>query len=154
MHIRSCCSLLVGLALASLVGCGADDPSCPSVEGSYEPLYIPLSGSCGTIERPNRVPFEGGRNGVNTIIERRVNSNITTEIVMKGCSVRMTQTVTDNEARVASLIDGPTIDIMSETELQGQVSMTVFDDEGAVSCSGTYDAVFTKNTQIIGGAAQ
>ena len=151
MLIRCC---ILGALALPMTACGTDTASCPTIGGTFEPLYIPLSGSCGTIESPNRVPFDGGRAGVNTSIERRVNSNITTEIVMKGCSVRMTQTVTDKEGRVASQIDGQTIEIMNQNELAGQVIMTVFDDVGGITCIGTYDASFTKNTTIIGGAAQ
>lgn len=146
--------LLLAFIAAPLAGCGTEDASCPEVAGKYEPLYIPLSGTCGSIDRPYRVPFDGGENGVNTIMERHVNMSITTEIVHKGCSVRMTQTVTDKDGRVASQIDGETIAIETQNELNGQVIMTVYDDVGAVSCVGTYDALFTKNTTIIGAAAQ
>jgi hypothetical protein len=143
--------LLAALALL-LASCGAEPVKCARVGGFYEPLYTPVQGTCGPIANPYKVPFDGGISGVNMDIRMFSNARVTTEIVMKGCSLRMTQTVDVNGA-VQSKIDGETINIHNAEELTGTVTMTRWDN-GQVACSGTYDARFTKNSVTIGGAAQ
>jgi hypothetical protein len=134
-------------------GCGSEDEGCPNVQGSFQSLYVELSGSCGPIDNPYPVPFEGGASGVNTIIERRVNSNITTDIVLKGCSVGMTQIVSDKDGAVMSQIDSSDLEIMSANELIGQVTLTRY-DQGELTCSSVYEAYYSKQTAIIGAAAR
>jgi hypothetical protein len=143
--------LLAALALL-LASCGAEEIKCSQVGGFYEPLYTPVQGTCGPIANPYRVPFDGGQGGVNTDIRMFSNARVTTEIVMKGCSLRMTQTV-DVMGTVQSKIDGETINIQNADELTGMVTMTRWDN-GVVACSGVYNARFTKNSVTIGGAAQ
>lgn len=143
---------LAVLALVLFAACGAEETKCAKVAGFYEPLYTPLQGTCGPIQNPNRVPFDGGLRGVNMSIQTFPNARVTTEIVMKGCSLRMTQTV-DVDGAVQSKIDGPIIEIQSAEELSGTVTMQRFAN-GQVSCWGMYDARFTKNAVTIGGAAQ
>ena len=145
--------LLVVLSVVlMLAACGAEETKCATVGGFYEPLYTPLMGTCGPIQNPNRVPFDGGLRGVNMNIQTFPNARVTTEIVMKGCSLRMTQIV-DVDGAVQSKIDGETIQIESADELTGTVTMTRWDN-GQVACWGMYDARFTKNSVTIGGAAQ
>jgi hypothetical protein len=137
-----------------LVGCGVDDVSCPSVEGVYLPLYTPLQGTCGPITNPYRVRLEVGRNGASVMrVDMLSNANVTTETVMKGCSVRVTQSV-EEHGTLTSKLDGDPIYIESENELSGQVSLTRYDANGALTCSGVYDARFTKGAVTIGAAAQ
>jgi hypothetical protein len=137
--------------LALLVaGCAAEVKSCPAVDGYYAPLYTPVSGNCGTISNAFPVPFEGPNN---TKIDMLPNVKVSTEIVMKGCTVRMTQTVEKKAGGVASMIDGESINIMSADQLAGRVTVTLFNDQGQPACSGTYDATFNKNTVMTGGAA-
>jgi hypothetical protein len=134
-------------------GCGAEETKCPTVGGHYMPLYTALQGNCGPIANPNRVPFDGGRRGNAIQIENLPNGQVTTEIVMKGCSLRMTQEFA-NQGVTLSRIDGDPIYIESENELSGTVSMMRFDPlNGQITCQGLYDARFTKNLTTIGGAA-
>ena len=144
------------LAVWSMVGlgygCGAEETKCPTIGGNYQALYTPLQGNCGPIANPNRVPFEMGRRGNIIKIETLPNGQVTTEIVMKGCSLRMTQEFANGGA-VLSRIDGDPIYIESENELTGTVNLMRFDGAGQITCSGVYDARFTKNLTTIGGAA-
>jgi hypothetical protein len=133
-------------------GCGAEETKCATVGGNYQPLYTPLQGNCGPVANPNRVPFDGGRRGNAIKIENLPNGVVTTEIVMKGCSLRMTQEFA-NQGITLSRIDGDPIYIESENELSGTVSLMRFDANGQITCQGLYDARFTKNLQTIGGAA-
>lgn len=138
-----------------LVGCAVEDASCPSAEGVYQPLYVPLQGgTCGPISNPNRVRVEVGRNGGSVMrIEMFANADVTTEVVMKGCSMRITQMVAE-DGLVKSRIDGDPIYIENENELTGMVQLMRWDDQGQLACSGMYDARFTKSAVTIGAAAQ
>jgi hypothetical protein len=152
---RSRTALLAAWSVSLLlVGCGVEDLSCPAVEGVYLPLYTPLQGTCGPIVNPNRVRLESGRNGAPIMrIEKFANADVTTEIVMKGCSVRITQSV-EEDGYLKSKIDGDPIYIENENELTGQVSLVRYDAAGQLSCSGIYDARFTKGAVTIGAAAR
>ncbi|MDH5676424.1 MAG: hypothetical protein OEZ06_30170 [Myxococcales bacterium] len=151
MRIR-CLFAVTFLSVLIPAACATEVENCPSIGGNFQPLYIHLNGSCGPIAKPFAVPFDGGISGVNTIIQRRVNGNITTEIVLKGCTVSMTQTVSGDEGGIDSIIDGKTLDIVADDEVAGQVAMTMYDDEGAIACESIYDARFTKDTAVVGGA--
>jgi hypothetical protein len=133
-------------------GCAAESATCPPVGGDYQPLYTPLSGNCGQLANIFPVPFNGGTGGNNVDVKNLPNAKVSTEIVMKGCTVRMTQIVEKGNL-VASKIDGDKISVRSENELTGMVSVTQFDDLGQAACYGTYDAQFTKNPMLVGGAA-
>jgi hypothetical protein len=147
---------LVAGATAALAqtGCSPEPKMCGAVKGNYQALYTPMTGNCGPVVNPHRVPFDGGNNGVNTIIQKFANADVVTEIVMMGCTARMTQTVQHSGA-VMSKIDGSPINIEDENELRGMVTLTRYDGMGGVSCIGTYDATFTLNsTATIAAAAQ
>src|SRR4051812_46972150 len=103
-------------AVFALVGCSADVKSCNQVAGFYQPLYTPVDGNCGPITNPNMVNFDGGNHGVNTNIQKLPNAWVTTEIVVKGCSVHMKQSITAPSGpmqaqTLQSQIDGETIKI-------------------------------------------
>lgn len=138
--------------VALVAGCAAESATCPTVGGNYQPLYTPVSGTCGPLSNNFLVPFNGGTGGNNVDVQNLPNAKVSTEIVMKGCTVRMTQTVEKGNI-VSSKIDGEEISVRSENELSGMVTVTQFDDMGQAACSGTYDAEFTKNPMTVGGAA-
>jgi hypothetical protein len=146
---------IAGLLIAghALLGCTPAPTHCGAISGSYQALYTPVGGNCGPVQNPHRVPFDGGSNGVNTTIQKFANADVVTEIVMMGCTARMTQIVQEQGA-VRSKIDGSPIDIEDANELRGTVTLTRYDGAGAVMCLGTYDATFTKNTSTIAAAAQ
>jgi len=135
------------------MACGGKVSNCPAVQGNYLPEYRPLSGSCGPIANPFAVPIDGGRKGVNMIITNLPNGRVSTDIVMKGCSMRMTQTVQNAGGQPASVLDGDPIYIQNENELDGTVSFMQFDTmTGGVACTGMYEARFTKQSSPVGGA--
>lgn len=127
-------------------------PSCPAVQGIFNPVYTRLDGSCGAIDRPNPVPFDGGLHGVNTIIQRLAGASITTDIVLKGCNLHMTQKVADATGILQSQIDAPELSIESATRVTGRASVTQYDAAGALMCQGNYDAVFSKAMTALGVA--
>jgi hypothetical protein len=145
----------VGLASLLLTACGADEVKCPTVGGTFEPLYIPRNSNCAPLTSTYRVPFDGGNNGVNMTYMNFANVEVVTEVVLKGCTVRMTQKVTDRDTKALQLtIDGEALNIKNQNRIEGMVELVQYDEvAGTVACSGQYDATFTKNVGTTGAAA-
>jgi hypothetical protein len=141
------------IAVLALAGCSTPPVNCGAVSGNYQALYTPVGGNCGPFQNPHRVPFDGGPSGVKTTVQMLANADVVTEIVMMGCTARMTQIV-QAQGSVQSRIDGAPIDIEDADELTGKVTLTRYDGMGGVMCQGTYDAAFTKNASTIAAAAQ
>src|SRR3954468_23005955 len=98
---------LMCFTLVTLGGCNTEPQTCDKVAADYQPLYTPVSTNCGPITNPFMVRFDGGLHGVNTIMQNLANALVTTEIVMKGCTVHMTQKVQDREGgSLMSVIEG------------------------------------------------
>lgn len=143
-------SLVAGVCwLTLLVGCAAEAGTCPRVAGYYQPLYTPVSTTCAAVP-VFPVPFEGPNN---TKTDYLGNAQVSTEVVMKGCTVRMYQTVASRAGTVSLQIQGETLSIKSESELDGLVTVKQFDTMGQPACGGTYNAQFSKGTVTSGGAA-
>jgi hypothetical protein len=133
----------------ALSGCGVETQQCNAVKGTYQPLYTFVQGTCGPITMPNYVPVETGYKGAPKMTTMNfLNNSVTTEIVMKGCSMRVTQSVTENGS-VRSKLNGDEINIENENELAGMVTLIRFDEAGNAMCSGVYDARFTKNVSTV-----
>ena len=131
----------------------AGPPSCPVVQGIFEPVYTLVSGNCGAIENPRAVQFDGGRHGVNRIVERGANASmITTDIVLKGCVVHMTQEVADAMGARQLRIDGPELSIESANRISGSIEFVRYDASAQPACTGMYDATFSKNALSVGDA--
>jgi hypothetical protein len=142
------------LSVVALGACNTEPKTCDKVAGLYQPLYTYVDGGCGNIVNPNMVPFDGGLHGVNTIMQNLANTLVTTDIVMKGCTVHMTQKVQNREGGyLQSQIDGERIQIQDQNRLSGRVAVSMYDATGAPMCNGTYDAMFTKNGSTVGSAA-
>jgi hypothetical protein len=132
---------------------GGSAPTCPTVQGNYLPEFRSISGSCGQISNPFAVPIDSGRKGMNMIITNLPNGRVSTDIVMKGCSMRITQTVQDAMGKPVSVLDGDPIYVQNENELAGTVSFMQFDTTtGRVACTGMYEARFLKQSSPVGGA--
>jgi hypothetical protein len=133
-------------------GCGVETKQCSAVEGRYQALYTPLNGTCGPIVMPNSVPVETGYRGAPVMkVETFLNGSVSTEIVMKGCSMRMTQKVMQDGA-VRSALEGAQINIENQNELHGTVNLTRY-DMGSAICTGVYDARLTKDASNVSAGA-
>jgi hypothetical protein len=130
----------------------ATQSTCPAVQGIFNPVYTPVDGSCGPIDSSNPVPFDGGLHGVNTIMQHQGNGTITTDIVLKGCNLHMTQSVTDAAGMLQKRIDAPELRIESATRITGRISFTRYDATSTLVCQGNYDAVFRKAVSAVGAA--
>jgi hypothetical protein len=146
---------LIRLILASLpvlgLSCAAEEVGCPRVVGQFQPLYTPLSGSCGVIADPMFVKIEDVPQASQTNVLMFGNGRLTTEVVLRGCSVQMIQQFETAE-RLQTYLEAPELSVESANELAGQVSMFRYDPAGNVSCWGVYQARLLKETAAIGAA--
>src|SRR5262249_40837033 len=106
--------------------------------------------SCGPIANPEQVPIDSGPSGVNTTVENYPNRMVTTEIVQKGCSLLMVQSVAVPGNPLQRMIEGQNLRIESASRITGSVHITGYEATGASACSGNYDAVFTKTASSVG----
>lgn len=137
-------------ALLLLQGCGVETPTCSAPQGMYRPAYIAMQGNCGPIQDANWVPVGAGQNGAPVTNIVSVNdAMVSTEVVMKGCAMRMTQEVT-RMGRLRTKIDGDSISITNASSLTGMVSINQWDELGAPACSGLYMATLTRNETTVG----
>jgi hypothetical protein len=143
--------ILVSLGVFGL-GCAAEEMGCPRVVGQFQPLYTPLSGSCGAIADPMLVKIDDVPQASQTNILMFGNGRLTTEVVLRGCSVQMKQQFETAEARLQTYLEARELAVESANELTGQVSMFRYDPAGNVSCWGVYQARLTKETAAIGAA--
>jgi hypothetical protein len=126
-------------------GRDAGQPSCPASEGVFDPVYTLVSGNCGPIEDPDHIVLDGAATGTSTIIEKRPTTTVRTEIAQNGCSVHMTQTVTDIMSPAQQRIEGSALAIVDGgSRITGMVQLMRSDANGQATCSGTYVATFTK----------
>jgi hypothetical protein len=148
-----------GIALGALLslglfGCNADVEQCSPVTGLYEPLYTFVSGTCpAAIQATNQVNFDSGRHGVQQSIQMLPNMVVTTDIILKGCSLHMTQQIAapPPQSSLQTKIDGQTIEISNEDELHGLVTVTQYNPDTSVACEGTYNGMFRKHVQAGSG---
>jgi hypothetical protein len=143
-------SALLGLGL---FGCNPESKQCAPVDGFYQPLYTFVNGTCGaTLEATNQVNFNSGRHGVQQNFDMMPNMWVTTDIVLRGCSVHMTQKIQVPEGPVKMQIDGQSIAISDEEKLTGLVDVTQYSPDGSIVCQGQYDGTFSKYIQTAPGS--
>jgi hypothetical protein len=99
------------------------------------------------------VPLDGGSSGVNTTIQRLASGDVTTEVVVRGCSLRVTQTVTNAQGAPVLQIDAETLSIDGDGVVRGSVDVTRFDENQQVECTGVYAVELRPSSSIIGSAA-
>lgn len=147
MALRNLLSSL--FLLGTLGACAVDDTMCPAVSGVYEPTYTPLDGTCGFITSPNMLPFgESSGSGSIKTLENRLNDDVTTEVVHKGCTVRVSQTVATKEGILQSQIEGESIKVHNARELSGRVQYIRFNAFNQIECQGNYEATIRKPTPL------
>jgi len=149
MHIRL---ILVSLGSVLGLGCVAEEVACPRVVGQFQPLYTPLSGSCGAIADPMLVKIDDVPQSSQTSVLMFGNGRLTTEVMLRGCSVQMIQQFEASD-RLQTYLEARELSVESANELSGQVSMFRYGADGNVSCWGVYQARLLKETAALGAAA-
>ncbi|HEX2678258.1 MAG TPA: hypothetical protein VHM19_16505 [Polyangiales bacterium] len=153
-HGRTSFLAIAGLALLSMGSTCKDgvDTSCPAVVGTYLATYQRLDGSCQANFESNSLNVDKTKDDMVTKIENRLTNTVITEVTFKGCTIGLKQSV-DAEGKTVSMIDGQ-LAVESESSLKGMVTRTEYGMDGSIACHGVYDASFTRDDVVIGGAAQ
>jgi hypothetical protein len=120
--------------------------ACSEPRGIYEAIYTPLSGTCGPFEAPARVPFDAS-----TTFATFAAVDVTTEIVVQGCSLRVTQVVSDRQGAILERIVMDDLVIGEDDRIRGTATLTRFEG-GAPTCTGTYAVELSRSTTTIGEA--
>jgi hypothetical protein len=131
---------------------GSEDAGCAAPEGVYEASYTEQSGTCGALDAPARVPLDSGSSGVQTTLERFATSTVTTETVLMGCSLRVTQMVTGAANAPRLWIDARALSIGQDGVIRGTAEVTRYDDGGQVECTGVYAVELRAAQGVIGTA--
>lgn len=149
------------LALAgNLVGCNAELPgNCPKPVGIYKAQYSLLEGTCQAGYQPFALRFFADDPPSTTHTETRLADVVITEILLKGCELRVGQRVTGEGAATGvastrSAIAG-TLGVVDDTNLSGTITRTDFMEDGhTVRCSASYEAWYTRDDLLLGAAAR
>lgn len=156
--MRSFFSIMTGAAVLSLIstGCGQEVATgCPRAIGTFHAQYSYLSGSCEQTFQGRALLLE--KSDLDTTTKRVISlsDSVTTEINLIGCTIGIKQQITDVEgARLISAIAGD-LEVEDGTALSGQITRTEYMDDGkTVRCSGQYNAYYSLDDVMIGGAAQ
>jgi hypothetical protein len=144
---------LILVAFGGVLGlsCAAEELGCPRVVGQFQPLYTPLSGTCGPFADPMLVKIDDVPQASQTSILMFGNGRLTTEVVLRGCSVQMIQQFEASD-RLQTYLEARELSVESADELAGQVSMFRYGTDGNVSCWGVYQARLLKEKAAIGAA--
>jgi len=135
---------------------GADDADdeavgeCPRVNGRFSALYTPLETNCADLGSIHGVNLSSGAGGATVNVERSMAVDVTTEVVVKGCTLRISHLVANKQGLIRQRIDGEALTIESETRVTGMVTITLFDELGQPSCRGTYQAELTQQSGLLG----
>jgi hypothetical protein len=126
----------------------AGSPTCERPNGAYEALYVAASGDCGPIAQPFPIPIETGDASVATTTEMRLNVDITTMVVLRGCSVRITQTVTAKTGAVESQISANALSIDPDGVLRGTADLVRFSENNQPLCQGSYQVTLMRRRAL------
>ncbi|HEX7480545.1 MAG TPA: hypothetical protein VF331_22285 [Polyangiales bacterium] len=145
-------TLIGALALAGgSFGCqDATNQSCPAVTGTFQASYQQLEGSCPATFQGNQLSIAKDDVGTVTHVDMRLSDVVRTEVVLKGCTIGMSQAV-EAMGRTQSQIDGD-LHVESDAAMSGMLMRTVYTDTGSIACHGVYNALFVRQDAVVGGA--
>jgi len=150
-----------GLVLTgTFLGCNQElQGNCPRPIGVYKAQYSMLSGTCMPGYEPHALKFESDDQNSTQITEIRLADVIVTDLLLKGCEVKVGQTVTGEGSTTStsstrSALVG-TLGVVDESSLSGTVQRTDFMEDGrTVRCTAQYDAWYTRDDLLLGAAAR
>lgn len=126
------------------LGCKPEEKTCPKVFGTFKPEYYPLETNCEPIDPIYNLPIEDSRSGVATTTQNNYHREISTEVILRGCTLGMTQTVRNVDTLLTEqVIQSDHLSVDSENKLTGLVEVTKYDADKKPRCSGMYNAIFT-----------
>lgn len=132
--------LLVLAALAA-AGCQDEMQACPEIMGTYLATYTYVEGTCGPM--PGTAgPFDmTSMRATATTLQMRTDDMITTEVVKRGCDVRLTRSASKDGATLW-LVEGR-LDVESGDVLSGPMRRFEYQN-GTQLCAGTYDTLMQR----------
>lgn len=132
--------LLVLAALAA-AGCQDEVQACDEVMGTYLATWTYVDGTCG--QMPGTAgPFDmTSDHATATTMQMRTDDMITTEVIKKGCNVRVTRYASKAGKTLWQV--GGELDVESGDTLSGPMTRYEWMD-GAQLCAGTYQTVMQK----------
>ena len=150
-----------GLVLAGIsLGCNGELPgNCPKPLGVYKAEYSLIAGTCSPNYQPFSLKFESDDQLNTSYTEKRLADVVITDILLKGCELRVGQRVTGEGAasgttQTRSAIFG-TLGVINEAQLNGTIERTDFMEDGqTVRCSAQYEAWYTRDDLLLGAAAR
>jgi hypothetical protein len=150
-----------GLLLAgNSFGCNAELPgNCPKPLGVYKAEYSLIAGNCSPNYQPFSLKFEADDQTNTSYTEKRLADVVITEILLKGCELRVGQRVTGEGAasgvsQTRSAIAG-TLGVINEAQLNGTIERIDFMEDGqTVRCSAQYEAWYSRDDLLLGAAAR
>jgi len=152
------CSAL--LLAGNSLGCNAElQGNCPKPLGVYKAEYSLIAGTCSPNYQPFNLKFESDDRSSTSYTEKRLADVVITDILLKGCELRVGQRVTGEGAasgvtQTRSAIAG-TLGVINEATLNGTVERIDFMEDGqTVRCSAQYEAWYTRDDLLLGAAAR
>jgi hypothetical protein len=158
LRMRSFDFIMIGAALLGLgsVGCGQPvSGACQRAIGVYHGRYSFLTGTCEPTLQGRALVLE--KDDLQSTIKKQTTLSdvVTTEINLIGCMIGMRQDITDTgQQRMKSSLKGD-LEVGQDDSLSGQISRVEYMPDGStVRCTGTYNALYTRDGAIIGSAAE
>jgi hypothetical protein len=150
-----------GLLLAgNSLGCNGELPAnCPKPLGVYKGQYSMIAGTCSPNYEPFSLKFQVDDKTNTSYTEKRLADVVITDILLKGCELKVGQRVTGEGAasgttQTRSAIAG-TLGVIDENQLNGTIERTDFMEDGqTVRCSAQYEAWYTRDDLLLGAAAR
>lgn len=149
------------LSLAGIVvGCNAPvQQNCPKPLGLYKAQYSLISGTCTGNYQPFALKFDSDDPSSWTKTEQRLADVVITEMLLKGCELKVGQRVTGEGAASGTSLTrtaiAGTLGVVDNMSLSGTIERTDFMEDGqTVRCSASYDAWYTKDDLLLGAAAR
>ena len=158
--MRSFDFIKIGTAVAGLIGAlGCGQPvtgQCSRAIGVYHGRYSFVSGTCEPTLQGRALVLEQG-DLTNTLKKTITLSDVVTqETNLIGCTIGVTQQITDNSVamRMISTLKGD-LQVSEDESLSGTMLRTEYMPDGStIRCMGLYNALYTRDGAVIGSAAE
>jgi hypothetical protein len=113
--------------------------------------YQWLDGACGSFQG-NTFKVQSDDKGTVTRVENRLSDTLTTQVILKGCTIAVKQSVEMMGTKLSE-IEGD-LHVQDKNALSGMMTRIEYMPDGAIRCHAVYDARYTRQDVIVGGAVQ
>ena len=135
MHMFVRCIVLA--LMSGVFGCQDEVAApCPNVAGVYLASYQRLDGSCEAF-LGNTLKVAADDKGIVTKVENRLSDTVTTEVIFKGCTINVKQSVSADGVMVSEIAGD--LQIEDASAMAGMMTRTEYMPDGAVRCHGVFD---------------